>query len=175
MDVSKEHNNPRATSFFYLAVAPRFFSRSSSNWAGGLTKEESNQWARVIVEKPFGHDLVRRFSSTKDLKQVLLKTDLSHRPLPRQETVQELNRRTEIVAEGLFHDHAGPLIAFFLGEPAWPKLLDDRREKARGDGKIKKLVALGIVLLADVIDLLRQALVGFGVLEIALYVVKCAL
>src|ERR1700747_2079261 len=44
--------------FFYLAVAPRFFSPIAGMLADCcLAKEESGHWARVIVEKPFGHDL----------------------------------------------------------------------------------------------------------------------
>src|SRR5215472_10013816 len=43
---------------FYLAVAPRFFS-AIVKMLGlcCLSKEEEGRWARVIVEKPFGHDL----------------------------------------------------------------------------------------------------------------------
>src|SRR6202158_48384 len=53
----KAHNT-QGNRFFYLAVAPRFFSPIAKMLGDcGLTKEESGHWARVIVEKPFGHDL----------------------------------------------------------------------------------------------------------------------
>jgi len=57
---------------FYLATAPRFFS-PVANMLGqcGLTKEEGTSWARVIVEKPFGHDLASAKQLNRELKQVL--------------------------------------------------------------------------------------------------------
>lgn len=43
---------------FYLAVAPSFFSKVVEQLdAAGLTKESPGSWRRVIIEKPFGHDL----------------------------------------------------------------------------------------------------------------------
>src|SRR5580698_4768427 len=43
---------------FYLAVADRFFGPAITRLAAaGLTKESDGQWRRVVVEKPFGHDL----------------------------------------------------------------------------------------------------------------------
>src|SRR6201996_7901089 len=43
---------------FYLAVADRFFGPAITQLAkAGLTKESDGQWRRVVVEKPFGHDL----------------------------------------------------------------------------------------------------------------------
>ena len=51
-------HNTLGNRFFYLAVAPRFFSPIVKMLGDCcLTKEESGHWARVIVEKPFGHDL----------------------------------------------------------------------------------------------------------------------
>src|SRR5260370_1615792 len=38
---------------------------------GCLTKEERGHWARVIIEKPFGHDLASAKQLNKDLEQVL--------------------------------------------------------------------------------------------------------
>jgi len=57
---------------FYLAVAPRFFS-PITNMLGQccLTKEEETRWARVIVEKPFGHDLASAKQLNHELKHVL--------------------------------------------------------------------------------------------------------
>ena len=57
--------------FFYLATAPRFFGPVVEQLATGGLMDESNghQWRRVIVEKPFGHDL----DSAKALNQQLLK------------------------------------------------------------------------------------------------------
>ena len=65
-------HNTLGNRFFYLAVAPRFFSPIAKMLGGcGLTKEENGRWARVIVEKPFGHDLESAKQLNQDLKQVL--------------------------------------------------------------------------------------------------------
>ena len=46
-----------ANRLFYLSVAPRFFGTAVQNLgASGLGKEEAG-WRRVVIEKPFGHDL----------------------------------------------------------------------------------------------------------------------
>jgi glucose-6-phosphate 1-dehydrogenase len=43
---------------FYLATAPDFFlSLTKRLTSEGLMEEESGHWRRVIIEKPFGHDL----------------------------------------------------------------------------------------------------------------------
>jgi glucose-6-phosphate 1-dehydrogenase len=60
------HNN----FFFYLATAPSFFGTIVEQLAAAGLMEESNQhWRRVIIEKPFGHDL----DSAKTLNVQLLK------------------------------------------------------------------------------------------------------
>jgi glucose-6-phosphate 1-dehydrogenase len=43
---------------FYLATAPEYFGSivDQLSWAG-LTREQTHDWRRVILEKPFGHDL----------------------------------------------------------------------------------------------------------------------
>jgi glucose-6-phosphate 1-dehydrogenase len=70
-EVSGRHDT-QGNKFFYMAVAPRFFSVIVQQLGqAGLTKQENNQWARVIVEKPFGHDLASAIQLNKDLKQVL--------------------------------------------------------------------------------------------------------
>src|SRR5262245_46609881 len=53
----KEHDT-RGNLFHYLAVAPKFFSPIVRRLGeAGLTQESGGNWVRVIVEKPFGHDL----------------------------------------------------------------------------------------------------------------------
>src|SRR5437879_4481903 len=43
---------------FYLAVASGLFETVIDRIAeAGLTKEEGDRWRRLIIEKPFGHDL----------------------------------------------------------------------------------------------------------------------
>src|SRR2546429_4808232 len=55
---------------FYLAIADRFFKVAVEELgAAGLVAEKDGQWRRVIIEKPFGHDL----GSAKALNAEILK------------------------------------------------------------------------------------------------------
>jgi glucose-6-phosphate 1-dehydrogenase len=54
---------------FYLAVAARFFGPVVEHLAdAGLTQEEDGAFRRVVIEKPFGHDL----PSAKELNRLIL-------------------------------------------------------------------------------------------------------
>ena len=56
--------------FYYMAVAPTFFGPIVQKLsAAGLMDQSNNHWRRVVIEKPFGHDL----ESAKALNQDLLK------------------------------------------------------------------------------------------------------
>jgi glucose-6-phosphate 1-dehydrogenase len=77
---------------FYLAVADRFFSVVVAGLgAAGLAKEPEGRWRRVVIEKPFGHDL----ASAKALNAEILQT-LQERQIYRidhflgKETVQNI-------------------------------------------------------------------------------------
>src|SRR6202453_1279421 len=77
---------------FYLAIADRFFGPVVAGLgAGGLTTEKDGRWRRVVIEKPFGHDL----ASAKALNAEILKT-LQERQIYRmdhflgKETVQNI-------------------------------------------------------------------------------------
>jgi glucose-6-phosphate 1-dehydrogenase len=55
---------------FYLAIADRFFGTAVEGLAAaGLVTEKDGQWRRVVIEKPFGHDL----ASAKALNARILK------------------------------------------------------------------------------------------------------
>jgi len=70
-ETDKLHST-QGNKFFYLAVSPRFFGPIVQQLgAAGLTKEENDKWARVIVEKPFGHDLDSAKQLNAELKKVL--------------------------------------------------------------------------------------------------------
>ncbi|MGA2003910.1 MAG: glucose-6-phosphate dehydrogenase [Terriglobales bacterium] len=72
--VDQEHGN-HGNFFFYLATAPNFFGDIVERLSKvGLMTEENGHWRRVIVEKPFGHDL----DSAKTLNQQLLKVAHEH-------------------------------------------------------------------------------------------------
>jgi glucose-6-phosphate 1-dehydrogenase len=56
---------------FYLAVADRFFGTVVDRLgAAGLVRQDSGPWRRVVIEKPFGHDL----ASARALNTQILKT-----------------------------------------------------------------------------------------------------
>ena len=62
-------SNTAGNYLFYLAVADRFFAPVVHHLGhSGLAKEEGSKWRRVVVEKPFGHDL----ASAKDLDKEIL-------------------------------------------------------------------------------------------------------
>jgi glucose-6-phosphate 1-dehydrogenase len=69
-DADKAHN-AQGNKFFYLAVAPRFFSPIVNKLGECCLSEQKGHWARVIVEKPFGHDLASAIQLNKELKKVL--------------------------------------------------------------------------------------------------------
>ena len=59
-----------ANALFYLAVAERFFGPVIEQLGrAGLTRQSERAWRRVIVEKPFGHDL----ASAEGLNAQILK------------------------------------------------------------------------------------------------------
>ncbi len=58
--------------FYYLSTAPDFFGEIVRQLrAAGLTEEENGQWRRVIIEKPFGHDLDSARALNAELKRSL--------------------------------------------------------------------------------------------------------
>jgi glucose-6-phosphate 1-dehydrogenase len=70
-EVEKLHNTG-GNKFFYLAVAPRFFTPIVQQLGNaGLVKEDNGKWARIIIEKPFGHDLESARLLNAELKKVL--------------------------------------------------------------------------------------------------------
>jgi glucose-6-phosphate 1-dehydrogenase len=69
--IDKEHGT-RGNYFYYLATAPEFFApviRSLGD--AGLMQEDNGQWRRVIIEKPFGHDLDSARVLNQDIRAVL--------------------------------------------------------------------------------------------------------
>jgi glucose-6-phosphate 1-dehydrogenase len=59
-----------ANYLFYLAISDRFFGPVVEHLAhSNLTSEDNGVWRRIVVEKPFGHDL----KSAKELNQQLLR------------------------------------------------------------------------------------------------------
>jgi glucose-6-phosphate 1-dehydrogenase len=72
IEQAEKQHQTLGNKFFYFAVAPRFFSPIAKQIGNaGLVKEENGKWARVIIEKPFGHDLDSARQLNQDLKKVL--------------------------------------------------------------------------------------------------------
>ncbi len=70
-EIGSKHKT-QSNLFYYLAVAPRFFSEIVKQLgAAGMTEEQNGQWRRVIIEKPFGHDLESARALNADIKKVL--------------------------------------------------------------------------------------------------------
>jgi glucose-6-phosphate 1-dehydrogenase len=67
--VDRDHSTHQ-NFFYYLATAPNFFGAIVEKLASaGLMEQGNDHWRRVIIEKPFGHDL----ESAKALNQQVLK------------------------------------------------------------------------------------------------------
>src|SRR5712692_5403926 len=57
---------------FYLATAPRFFGQIVQQLGkAGLSVQENRCWRRVVIEKPFGHDLESAKALNREIKSVL--------------------------------------------------------------------------------------------------------
>ncbi|HXX29429.1 MAG TPA: glucose-6-phosphate dehydrogenase [Myxococcaceae bacterium] len=57
---------------FYLSVAPEYFAPIVQGLGkAGLLEEKGGRWRRVVIEKPFGHDLPSAIQLNQDLRQVI--------------------------------------------------------------------------------------------------------
>jgi glucose-6-phosphate 1-dehydrogenase len=68
LDELEKKYNSGGNVLFYLAVAPDFFSKIVKRLGEAGLIEEKGNWRRVIIEKPFGHDL----DSARKLNQEIL-------------------------------------------------------------------------------------------------------
>lgn len=70
--VDKEQST-QGNRLFYLATSPSFFAEIVKQLgAAGLVKQEKTPpWKRVVIEKPFGHDLASAVALNHDIDQVL--------------------------------------------------------------------------------------------------------
>src|SRR5262249_29058884 len=70
-ELERDHGT-RGNALFYLATPPQQFGpivRALD--AAGLAREQGGKWRRVIVEKPFGRDLVSARALNEELRAVL--------------------------------------------------------------------------------------------------------
>src|SRR6202045_492636 len=77
---------------FYLAVAASLFAPVVERLAAaGLTREDDQHWRRVIIEKPFGHDLASARELDARLAKVLSESQIYRMdPFLGKETVQNI-------------------------------------------------------------------------------------
>ncbi len=65
-------NGTRGNRIYYLAIPPSVFRPVNDNLAtAGMVAEDQGNYARVIIEKPFGHDLASAEALNADLHRVL--------------------------------------------------------------------------------------------------------
>src|SRR4029077_3107139 len=57
---------------FYLATAPKFFGLIVGQLGkAGLSSQEDGQWRRIVIEKPFGHDLESAKELNRQIKGIV--------------------------------------------------------------------------------------------------------
>ncbi len=71
LDGIEKDGKTKGNRLFYLAIADRFFAPAVDGLGkAGLTRQDGAGWRRVVVEKPFGHDL----ASARQLNADILKS-----------------------------------------------------------------------------------------------------
>jgi glucose-6-phosphate 1-dehydrogenase len=65
-----EHGT-RGNALFYLAIPPNLFGPTICHLAKAGLVEENEHWRRVIIEKPFGHDLESAQALNREIREVL--------------------------------------------------------------------------------------------------------
>jgi glucose-6-phosphate 1-dehydrogenase len=72
LDIVQKDAQIPGNHLYYFATAPTFFATIAERLGtAGLTSAPAALWRRVIVEKPFGHDLESAVELNKSLKHVL--------------------------------------------------------------------------------------------------------
>jgi len=69
---AEKEQNTHGNCLFYLATSPTFFPIVVKQLgAAKLTNEENGKWKRVVIEKPFGHDLDSAVALNREIGLVL--------------------------------------------------------------------------------------------------------
>lgn len=75
-ELDKERNT-EGNYLFYLATAPAFFGQIVQHLGeAGLADQSTGRWRRVVIEKPFGHDLDSARALNRDIKSVLTENQI---------------------------------------------------------------------------------------------------
>ncbi len=63
--------------FYYLATAPSLFGEVVKHLGeAGLTEQDNGHWRRVVIEKPFGHDLESAKALNREIGHVLAENQI---------------------------------------------------------------------------------------------------
>jgi len=72
LETTSKNLNLLPNYLFYMATPPVFFGKIIEMIGHvGLNEEEGKNWRRVVIEKPFGHDLESALKLNTDIKNVL--------------------------------------------------------------------------------------------------------
>jgi len=120
---AKKREGTEGNCLFYLAVSPEFFPVVIQQLgAANVVTEDNHTWQRVVIEKPFGHDLASAIALNHSVAQVLRETQtyrIDH--YLGKETVQNLlafrfaNGIFEPVWNRRYVDHVQVTVAEELG------------------------------------------------------------
>src|ERR1019366_5219163 len=80
----------------------------------------------------------------------------------------------EIVAKRFFDNHPPPMVILFGHQADFRKPLDDVAEEVGRGGEVKKIVAVGVVILVDFGKRFLQLVIGSGIVEISTHVTYAA-
>ncbi len=69
--LSSAEGDGTANRIYYLSIAPRLYELALANLGGACMVNESRGWRRVVIEKPFGHDLASAVALNQAVHQVL--------------------------------------------------------------------------------------------------------
>jgi glucose-6-phosphate 1-dehydrogenase len=61
---------------YYLAIAPKLYEDSIKNLGDAGLVDESNGWRRVVIEKPFGHDLASARALNASVHRTLVESQI---------------------------------------------------------------------------------------------------
>jgi glucose-6-phosphate 1-dehydrogenase len=69
--LDREHHTD-GNYLFYLATSPKFFGQIARQLGNaGLASQENGRWRRIVIEKPFGHDLESAKALNQEIKSIL--------------------------------------------------------------------------------------------------------
>jgi glucose-6-phosphate 1-dehydrogenase len=76
LEAIDDSHGTRGNRLYYLAASPEFFATIIENLgkAGLIYAPDSEPWSRVVIEKPFGHDLQSALALNRDVSRVLDET-----------------------------------------------------------------------------------------------------